>query len=173
MVRRAAVFLLGAFIGLAGCGEMRRAQRLHFPDRSLATVERVAAEIDARLNGFERRTGKLTSGDVTSVYTAWFDAGELRKIEERLSLGEYGSSTILYYFNNRTLFFYHELARRSGMGTVGTGAGERIERAFAYDSIGQIMESRKLVDGRPAALEDYEVMAVRNHAAELKRELAR
>lgn len=152
---------------------MRRPERLRFPDRSLQTVERIASEIDARLTRLERKAGFFTAGEATSHYTAWFDAGELRKIEEQLNLGEYGTAKIFYYFNNRALFFYHELAQRSGMGRVGSTGGERVERAFAYDSVGQLVESRKLINGHPSPIEDYELMSVRNHTAELKRELAK
>lgn len=152
---------------------MRRPERLRFPDRSLQTVERIAAQIDGRLARWEKKTGSFTAGEATSRYTAWFDVGELRKIEEQLNLGEYGTAKISYYFNNRALFFYHENGQRSGMGRIGAGAGERIERAFAYDSIGQLVESRKLMNGQPAPIEDFELMSIRNHTAELKRELAR
>lgn len=157
-------------IVLCACGDMRRPTRLRFTDRSLATAEKVASEIDMRLSSFESRQGDFRVGDTESRFTAWFDAGELRRIEEMLSVGEFGSSTIHYYFNNRALFLYREQANRSGAGKVGT-AGERIERAFAYDSVGQLVESRKLVNGQPAPVEDYELMAVRNHTAELKRAL--
>lgn len=152
---------------------MRRPERLRFPDRSLQTVERIASEIDARLPRLEKKAGSFTAGEATSHYTAWFDVGELRKIEEQLSLGEYGSSTISYYFNNRSLFFYRELAQRSGMGRIGSTGGERVERAFAYDSVGQLVESRKLVNSQPTPIEEYELMSIRNHTAELKRELAK
>lgn len=152
---------------------MRRPERLRFPDRSLQTVERIASEIDARLTRLEKKAGSFTAGEATSHYTAWFDAGELRKIEEQLNLGEYGTAKISYYFNNRALFFYHELAQRSGMGRIGATDGERVERAFAYDSVGQLVESRKLINGHPSPIEDYELMSVRNHTAELKRELAK
>jgi hypothetical protein len=151
---------------------MRRPERIRIADRSLATVEQVAAELDRRLPTFESRRGVFTVGEATSRYTAFFDAGELRHIEELLHLGEYGSSRIRYYFNNRALFLYLERAERSGMGGLGTSA-EVTERAFAYDSIGQLSESRKTINGRPAPIEDYELMSVRNHTAELKRELSK
>jgi len=157
---------------LCACGDMRRPQRLRFADRSLATVERVAAELDQRLPSLEPHRGVFTAGEATSQYTAFFDAGELRHIEERLSLGEYGSSRIRYYFNNHALFLYLERAERSGMGGLGMSA-EVTERAFAFDSAGQLSESRKTIHGRPAPIEDYELMAVRNHTAELKRELSK
>lgn len=157
---------------LSACGDMRRPRRLRIADRSLATVQQVAAELDSRLPDLESRRGAFTVGDVTSRYTAFFDAGELRHIEELLTLGEYGSSRIRYYFNNRALFLYLERAERSGMGGLG-GAAEIVERAFAYDSVGQLAESRKTINGRPAPIEDYELMSIRNHTAELKRELAR
>lgn len=152
---------------------MRRPERLRFPDRSLQTVEHIAAEIDQRLTRLERKAGSFTAGEATSHYTAWFDVGELRKIEEQLNLGEYGTSTISYYFNNRSLFFYRELAQRSGMGRIGSSGGDRVERAFAYDSVGQLVESRKMINGHPSPIEDYELMSIRNHTAELKRELAK
>lgn len=157
---------------LCACGDMRRPQRLRLADRSLATLERVAAELDERLPNLESRRGAFTAGEATSQYTAFFDAGQLRHIEERLSLGEYGSSRIRYYFNNNALFLYLERAERSGMGGLGLSA-EVTERAFAYDSVGVLSESRKTIDGRPAPIEDYELMAVRNHTAELKRELSK
>lgn len=141
-------------------------------DRSLATVERVAAELDHRLPRLESRHGVFSAGEATSRYTAFFDAGELRHIEESLSMGEYGWARIRYYFNNRALFLYLERAERTGMGGLGVSK-EIVERAFAYDSIGQLSESRKTINGRPAPIEDYELMSVRNHTAELKRELSK
>jgi hypothetical protein len=168
---RVPFFALIAVVFLSGCGDFRRPKRLVFPDRSLATVQRVAKEIDKDLNDLEVRNGSFSTDDATSKFTAWIDAGEVRRIEENLNLGEYGNSRILYYFHRNALFFYHELAQRSGAGRV--GGGEIVERDFAFDSYGQLVENRKVIQGRSAPIEDYELVAIRRHTDQLKREILR
>lgn len=116
----------------------------------------------------ESRRGEFSNGDARSQYTAWFDAGDLRKVEENLSLGEYGASHIAYYFYRNTLFYYREEAQRTGAGRVGIGMGERTERVFAYDSVNQLSEARKFVNGVRTPVEDYELMAIRNHMGLVK-----
>jgi hypothetical protein len=141
---------------LAGCG----GPRAHAP-YTAATLEEQAAEVDRTAASMEKKSGGLTQGDADSKYTAWFENGRLRRIDEKLSLGDYGASSSRYYYDGVPYFAYEEKERNAPQ-------RQRISLRLYFDRSGKLLEGRKSIDGDSATVEDTDIRGAYSHAIALR-----
>ncbi len=71
----------------------------------LPAAER-AERIRASAAQWPKVEGRWTRGDADSRYVAHFEAGELRYLEENLSMGDYGTRLNRYFYEGGALFYY-------------------------------------------------------------------
>jgi hypothetical protein len=111
--------------------------------------------------------GRWTRGDADSRYVAYFDGGELRYLEENMSMGDYGSRQNRYYYEGGALFYYAGEKSSDVPGSTGPGGlppvvpvvaefrGPDVVRGVAREHFGEKKLEPAIVDG------------IRRHAATL------
>ncbi len=100
-------------------------------------------------------------GDAASKYTALFANGALRRIDEKVSLGDYGSSSSRYYYDGAPYFAFEEKERTEGAGRV------RISLRLYFGADGRLVDGRKSVDGVAVPVEDVDIRGAYRHAVAL------
>jgi hypothetical protein len=111
--------------------------------------------------------GRWTRGDSDSRYVAYFDGGELRYLEENLSMGDYGSRQNRYFYEGGALFYYAGEKSSDVPGSTGPGGlppvvpvvaefrGPEVVRGVAREHFGEKKLDPAIVEG------------IRRHAAVL------
>jgi hypothetical protein len=127
-----------------------------------------AAEIAARLSGFQRISGSWEDGDAASLISAYFEDGALRYLEEQVMLGDYGSAANAYYFDEGALFYHETVSQFAASDADQPGEVEEVVFRLLFRPDGQLVESLKWVNGEPATLEDTELRATLRRAALLR-----
>lgn len=103
--------------------------------------------------------GRWTRGDTDSRYVAYFDGGELRYLEEDMSMGDYGSRRNRYFYDGGALFYYAGEKSSDVPGSTGPGGlppvvpvvaefrGPEVVRAVAREHFGEKKLDAAIVEG--------------------------
>lgn len=127
-----------------------------------------AARVAAEMGAFERVDGQWEQGDAASTISAYFDGPQLRYLEERMTIGQYGSAANAYYFEQGTLFFL-ESVKRVAMGTPGRDdRQEEIAMRALFAPDGTREEAMRWVDGAAAEMDEGELLSALRHAEGLR-----
>jgi hypothetical protein len=137
------------------------------PAAASVSAEDRAASIRDSAAQWPKVEGRWTRGDSDSRYVAYFDGGELRYLEEDLSMGDYGSRRNRYFYEDGALFYYAGEKSSDVPGSSGPGGlppvvpvvaefrGPEVVRAVAREHFGE------------KKLDDAIVAGIRGHAATL------
>jgi len=129
-------------------------------------VLRQVAAIDAALPSMDRREGRWEAGDAVGPYTAYFDGTGLRRLEERLSLGDQGTSQWSYSFGDGNLIFASGEDVRPSAGPEG---GRRdVVTTVWFGPTGEVLGVERTVDGVPETPGATDVEGIRMHAMALR-----
>ena len=128
------------------------------------------ARIEARRGGLVRKPGSTVAGDAVSQWTAFYDGDALLLIDDSVSLGDYGSSRVRFYFDAGRLRAYREEGRRADAASGEKGMRE-ISTRIVFDAAGAVAASTYQVNGRDAPLPAAKVEEARNRSGDLLRRL--
>jgi hypothetical protein len=118
-----------------------------------------AALIRASAAQWPKVEGRWTRGDSDSRYVAYFDGGELRYLEESLSMGDYGSRQNRYFYEGGALFYYAGEKSSDVPGSTGPGGlppvvpviaefrGPDVVRGVAREHFGEKKLEPMIVEG--------------------------
>ena len=118
-----------------------------------------AAQIRASAAQWPKVEGRWTRGDTDSRYVAYFDGGELRYLEENMSMGDYGSRQNRYFYEGGALFYYAGEKSSDVPGSTGPGGlppvvpvvaefrGPEVVRAVAREHFGEKKLDATIVEG--------------------------
>lgn len=127
-------------------------------DASAPAADR-ADSIRASAAQWPKVEGRWTRGDTDSRYVAYFDGGELRYLEENMSMGDYGSRQNRYFYEDGALFYYVGEKSSDVPGSTGPGGlppvvpvvaefrGPEVVRAVAREHFGEKKLDAALVEG--------------------------
>ena len=146
-------------------GNPTRIQLEVVPSGAMGPLPPRAAEIAARLFDYERVDGTWQEGDAGSMISAYFENGVLLYLEERMTIGEYGSAANAYFFDEDALFYMETLKRLVERSRSSPDEREEIAFRLLFGPDGTLLESLKWVDGETAELNDQELRSTLRHAA--------
>jgi hypothetical protein len=127
-------------------------------DTSAPAADR-ADSIRASAAQWPKVEGRWTRGDTDSRYVAYFDGGELRYLEENMSMGDYGSRQNRYFYEDGALFYYVGEKSSDVPGSTGPGGlppvvpvvaefrGPEVVRGVAREHFGEKKLDAAIVEG--------------------------
>ncbi len=150
------------------------------PVNPFAEPARRALRIELRLEDYRTVEGTWAAGDATSTFTAYFAGDTLRFIEERMSLGEYGDETNVYYFADprsesgagSALFYAVQDAVYIRLGRAGGAQRDTLRLRVALAPTGEVIASEGTVNGEAEGIEDAVIEGVRSHVEALRARLS-
>lgn len=131
-----------------------------------------AGDIATRLATLRRIDGSWQDGDAASVISAYFEGGALRYLEERMTIGQYGSAVNAYYFEEGALF-YHETIKQVRSAGQPPDAGDEIAFRVLFGPDGVTTASSKWINGESGELDDAELQTALRHAAVIREAVLR
>jgi hypothetical protein len=137
------------------------------PANPFAETARRALRIELDLDDYLRVEGTWAADDAASTFTAHFAGDTLRFIEERMSTGEVGARTTVYYFEEGALFYAVEDAVRTRI-APGTSGADSLQTRVAFDSEGRVRAAQQVISGAAGPAPEAEVERLREHAATLR-----
>ena len=137
------------------------------PASNMGPLPAQAADIAARLSTLHRIEGSWQEGDAASTISAYFEAGALRYLEERMTIGQYGSAVNAYYFEEGALF-YHETIKLVRSADQSPDTGDEIAFRVLFGPDGVPAASSKWINGEPVELDDAELQTALRHAAVIR-----
>lgn len=172
VVIRLAARLVAAAICLAALScapaETPRAVAAKAPETSAAaTSERsprdIAARIDASKTALRSETRKGLAGSVDVSVTRYYVGNMLVLVEEIVGSPESGRSITAFYFDDDRLVFFRGRGTRTIFVPGGEPKRENFDIELGFDFDGGLVDSVKVIDGVPAAIEplDYEAPKAR------------
>lgn len=137
------------------------------PASAMGPLPPRAGDIAARLSTLRRIDGSWQDGDAASAISAYFEDGALRYVEERLTIGQYGSAANAYYFEEGALF-YHETIKRIRSAGQPPDAGDEVAFRVLFGPDGGRAASSKWINGEPVELDDAELQTALRHAVVIR-----
>lgn len=134
---------------------------------SLAAAEAAVTGLRARLDSMTRVDAALAQGDAASSFSAYYEDGALRVLTESLDQGDYGRSEEEYFLVDGSVVYWAARGVRVRPGEP--GAMDSVRWRVALDGSGGVVAAERLVNGKPAPLEESRAATIVNHAAELDR----
>ncbi len=148
-------------------GNPRRVEIPIEPASLMGPLPRRAADIAARLPTLHRIDGSWQDGDAASAISAYFEDGVLRYLEERMTIGQYGSAVNAYYFEEGALF-YHETIKRVRSAGQPTEAGDEVAFRVLFGPDGVPAASSQWINGEAVELDDAELQTALRHAVVIR-----
>ena len=127
-----------------------------------------AAQVAARIPTLERVDGQWQEADAASTISAYFDGPQLRYLEERMTIGAYGSAASAYYFDQGALFFLETIKHVAAGAPGPNDVQEEIALRVLFAPDGTREEAMRWVDGAVADLDEGEVVSALRHAEGLR-----
>jgi uncharacterized lipoprotein YbaY len=128
-----------------------------------------ASEVDRRLAAYRRVDGVWRAGSASSRFEAHYLDGVLARVDERMTLGDYGSSDQRYYYRDGALSHYRSEGTRRSLGSGGKTVTQTVSLTLSLDSAGRVLAVRKLVDGKAVRVPEKDVAAAQSQARVLAR----
>lgn len=138
----------------------------------LARVEALSQARDSLLSqkaSLEATATKWTLDETSSDITGFYEGEVLRVIEEAMDMGEFGTSTSVYFYTPKGGLFAYSEEKQSRTGVrTGNPKTERVELSLLFSDNGSLLRGERKVDGATTELTGLEAQGVRMHARELE-----
>jgi hypothetical protein len=162
-----ALALLAA--GCAGGGDKQSASQQGESKSSLISdlqsARLEASTLSARKLMFTKVKGPLGKGDSAETYAAYYQGEVLRVVEDAADFGERGGSERDYFLDSQGRLFYYTASDQR----VKQSGKDKVRVRIAYDESGKILGSEKTVNGKPAAVSDADLKAIRARLQALRK----
>lgn len=170
MFRRGWPILLVLAVAVSACAGPDRREPLgaDLPP----TPEARLAVLKEDLGALRRVDGSMTMGDADSRYSAYFDGADLRYVEERVGMGDYGSSVAEYLVEGDKLRYYRQESRRVAMEPgAAPGTFRQVEFELWFDAEGNLAGWERTVDGNLTRVPETEIQGALRHWEVLRRDI--
>lgn len=131
------------------------------PVTNLAVAERLAGAMEAKIDGYQKKTGQTVVGDTNATWTAFLENGKPVMIVEVQDAGDAGSGSLRYFFRDGKLFFHRQSLLRPQARTAqtkgGHGAMDSWLVAMAFGGNGKLLEGRLSVNGQAVDVREADV----------------
>ncbi len=123
----------------------------------------IALGIDASKSELRSESKKGKAGELDVSETRFFVGSALVLVEEIVGAPDTGHSFGAYYFDDDRLVYFRGRGLRTIFIPGGAETRENFDIELGYDVEGNVVDSKKIIDGAPATLEplDYEVPKVK------------
>jgi hypothetical protein len=121
-----------------------------------------AAAIAANLEAYRKVSGRLSTGDATAIFDAYYRDTTLRYIDEHVDQGDYGSTRNEYFLDSSGLFYYRSQSDLAAQLPERSGERERKLLVMAFDETGRVGEAYRIVDGETTGPKNPELAAPMN-----------
>jgi hypothetical protein len=161
---RASTWLMAAVLGLAACGG--RAPPPAAPPSAPADAATRAATLEAAAPGLQKVDGRSQRGVEPSSYSAYFDHGQLRYLDERVLPPRGAPRRNRYFFDDGRLFYYvgEAAAGGTGGGVSALGPTVPVQAEFAG---AKTLSAVRIEHFGAVRLEEAQAEEIRRQAAEL------
>jgi hypothetical protein len=161
---RASNWVIVAALGLAACGG--RAPPAPAAPSAPADAAARAAALEAAAPGLQKVDGRWQRGAEPSNYSAYFDHGQLRYLDERVQPPRGAPRRNRYYFDDGGLFYFagEVAAGDIGGGATALGATVPVQAEFAG---AKIVSALRIEHYGAVRLEPAQAAEIRRQAAEL------
>lgn len=159
------VLILASLAALAACSK-ETSPPAPQPAVSAAAVDgpasledglRGAAEIEARRPTLRKVEGRLSMGDASAQFEAFFEGSVLRHVEEEAAYGELGKGEKEYYLDSTGVLFYYHAEEERSAGQSGAPGKDTVSIRIAFDPAGNVRASEKRINGQAVALLETDV----------------
>jgi hypothetical protein len=137
--------------------------------------EETRSMVNALKGSLRQVEGTVTTGDTTSIFTAWVDEKKIYLIREEWQSGPDGAlsqGVSSYYLNGGKLIVYESRNSLRDPGRI-TSEPTTVDIEFLYSPTGELVASRKAVNGHAAKPEGKEIDGARRRFESLYPEVWR
>ena len=157
--------LLGAGCAGSGGSGSKEAESKSSLISDLQSARLQASTLSARKLMFTKVKGPLGKGDSAETYAAYYQGEVLRVMEDAADFGERGGSERDYFLDSQGRLFYYTASDQR----VKQSGKDKVRVRIAYDESGKVLGSEKIVNGKPAAVSDADLKAIRARLQALRK----
>lgn len=132
------------------------------PETNLSTPQ----EIESLLKDMQKVKGSWAMGIASSYFYAYYFNGNLKFIDEKMIMGDYGSSNYKYYFKDDYLF-YHEQNGKRILTNANKNDTANVKVIMHFNSQGGLAAATKTINLIPVKLQENEAAGIKKHCTQL------
>ncbi len=157
--------LLGAGCAGSGGSGSKEGESKSSLISDLQSARLEASTLSARKLMFTKVKGPLGKGDSAETYAAYYQGEVLRVMEDAADFGERGGSERDYFLDSQGRLFYYTASDQR----VKQSGKDKVRVRIAYDESGKVLGSEKVVNGKPAAVSDADLKAIKARLQALRK----